>query len=84
MLKTTRDIEIGDRIDIDGFRGMIVTDIQTDGIAVVWFTPDGIGPNHMVLPHGALHKRRYHDERNGEHKSYFNTHPDFTGRSGEI
>jgi hypothetical protein len=83
-MSSTRDINIGDRIDIANFRGVIVTDNNNDGLSVMWFTPDGLGPYHMNLPHADAAPRLYHDERNGEQDSYWDTHPDFTGKYGTI
>jgi hypothetical protein len=85
-MTSTRDIEIGSRIDIgfatDG-RGVIVTDNHPDGISVMWFDSKGMGPHHATLPHGKLYATRYHDERNVD-RHYTETHPDFTGNYGVI
>lgn len=81
---SSRDIEVGDRIDLDGFRGLIVFDNQPDGLTVVWFDDLMRGPYSAVLPHCTVRKRLYHDERNGEHQSFWDVHPDITGKSGEI
>jgi len=85
---STRDIAVGDRIDLPG-RGVIVTDVQPDGISVMWFTPDaenggGLGPFHAVLPHGMLHKLRYHDERLGQQESFWDHNVTITGRTAEV
>lgn len=84
----TRDIEVGDRIDLEN-RAVIVTGIDPDGISVMWFTPNaenggGLGPFHAVLPHGALHKLRYHDERLGQQESFWDHNVTMTGKTGEI
>ena len=81
---TTNEIEIGSRIDLPGYRGVIVAEVYPDGVRVVWFDDMMRGPFSAILPHAALYKTRYHDERNGEHESYHDMHPDFTGKTGEI
>lgn len=84
--KNTKDIDIGSRIDI-GFttdsRGVIVTTNDNDGMGVVWYDANGCGPHHAVLPHGKVQQVAYHDERNRD-RHYTETHPDFTGRYGDI
>jgi len=85
----SRDIDIGSRIDLPGSdgqpgRGVIVFDNQPDGLTVVWYDELMRGPYSAVLPHCTLYTRHYHDERNGEHQSFYDVHPDFTGKTGEI
>jgi hypothetical protein len=81
-LKSTRDIEVGDRIDLPD-RAVIVTDIQPGGIAVTWFDDKMQGPYYAVLPHGSLHRTRYIDERNND-QSWWEAHPDITGKYREF
>lgn len=80
---SSRDVDIGDRIDLAG-RGVIVFDNMPDGLRVAWYDDMMRGPYSAVLPHCTLYRRRYHDERNGEHQSFWDVHPDITGRTGEI
>lgn len=79
---TSRDIDVGDRIDLPG-RGVIVTGIEPDGLAVMWFDDKGQGPYHATLPHGSLHRTAYIDERNTD-RSWWEVHPDITGKTGEV
>jgi hypothetical protein len=79
----TQDIDVGSRIDLPG-RGVIVADNMPDGLRVIWFDDMMRGPYSAVLPHCTLYRRTYHDERNGEHQSFYDVHPDFTGKTGEI
>jgi hypothetical protein len=85
-MTSTRDIDVGSRIDIgfatDG-RGVIVTSNEPDGLGVIWYTPNGTGPHHAVLPHGKVGATRYFDERHAD-RGYMETHPDFTGRYGDV
>lgn len=86
MLTSTRDIDVGSRLDIGlqtDSRGVIVTDNQPDGISVIWYDPRGMGPYHAVLPHGKVGAVRYHDERNVD-QHYMETNGDFTGKYGVI
>jgi hypothetical protein len=83
MLIDTRDVMIGCRIDTP-HRGLIVYGNDPSGISVLWFDRQGRGPHFATLPHTKLFGRIYHDERNGEHQSYHDTHPDFTGKTGEV
>lgn len=78
----THDISVGDRIDLPG-RGVIVTDIAPDGVSVIWFDDMGRGPYSAVLPHAGLNRHMYHDERNVD-RSWWETHPDVTGKTGAI
>lgn len=79
----TRDASVGDRIDLAD-RGVIVASNDDRGLGVVWYDHMMRGPYFAVLPHCTLYRRTYHDERNGEHQSYWDMHPDFTGRTGEV
>lgn len=87
MLKDSRNIDVGSRLDITGdfdHRGVIVVGNDDNGLSVIWYTPDGVGPHYATLPHAKLHQTRYHDERGGEHQSFWDTHPDFTGAYGDV
>lgn len=81
--KSTKDIDVGSRIDLPGFRGVIVTDNTPEGVAVMWFDDQGQGPHHGVLPHGKVMAVAYHDERVKD-QSWWDFHPDRTGKTGEI
>jgi len=79
----TRDVTPGDRIDMRD-RAVIVASNDDSGLGVLWFTPEGLGPFYAVLPHCTLYRSFYDDERLGEHKSWWDIHPDVTGKTGEI
>lgn len=79
----------GDQFDIpmgDGtFRRVEVTTTGDAGFGVKWFDPDGKGPFIATLPHGSFPSRplvQQQDVRGGEHKHFFDIHPDFTGKYG--
>lgn len=78
----TRDINIGDRIDLDN-RAVIVTDNQPDGVSVMWFDDRGQGPHHATLPHADLHRTRYIDERQTD-RSWWDDKAIVEGKTGEI
>jgi hypothetical protein len=90
----SEDLVIGDFIqmyvpDLGSVRRMEIVKIDDNGMLVKWFDPNGVGPYSCVLPHGSLpsntlHKNIYADERGGSHESYFKTHSDFTGKTGEV
>ena len=81
--KSTRDIDVGSRIDLPGFRGVIVASNDESGLGVIWYDDQGCGPHHAVLPHGKVQTVAYHDERNAD-RHYTEVHPDFTGKYGEV
>jgi hypothetical protein len=80
---STKEILVGSRIDLWD-RAVIVADVQDDGLRVVWFDDMMRGPYSAVLPHCSLYRTIYHDERNGEHESFYDVHPDMTGKTGEV
>lgn len=74
-------IEIGTGLTA---RRVVVVENHGDGVAVLWFTPEGMGPYTALLPHGSVFQRIYEDESLGRGESFWDTHPDFTGRTGEF
>lgn len=69
----------------NGPRHCEVTSIDDEGFGVKFFTPEGVGPFHAMLPHGefpagTIHRTLYVDEAAGEHESWWKTHPDVTGK----
>lgn len=89
------DLHVGDFVQLPapdmscGVRRVEVTAVDDGGFTVRWYSPEGLGPYMAVLPHGSfpsntLKQVRFADERAGEHESYWLTHPDFTGRTGEF
>jgi hypothetical protein len=79
---STKEIEVGSRIDLWD-RAVIVAEVAEDGLRVIWYDDRMQGPYSAVLPHCSLYRTIYHDERLGEHESYHDVHPDFTGKTGE-
>ena len=82
MASNTRDMNIGDELDC-GDRRVIVVENSPDGLGVIWYTPEGMGPNYGVLPHAAIYRQMYEREDLCK-RSYWETHPDFTGKTGEV
>jgi len=86
------DLHVGAFVQLptpDGPRRVEVVNIDESGFTVRWFSPEGLGPYQAHLPHGAfprnaVHKVHYADERAGLHKSFWETHSDFTGKTGEF
>lgn len=83
----------GDMFDIpmeDGtVRRVEVMTTNDEGFRVKFFKPDGTGPFYALLPHGSFPGRPLvrtwnPDERGGQHKSWWQTHPDITGKTGEF
>ncbi len=53
-------------------RRLHVTQVNDDGLAVVYYTPDGVGPYTAFLPHTAQVERvLYVDESAGHHRSHW-------------
>lgn len=87
MISKTYDLNPKDVIEVGsgvGARKVVVVESQDDGVVVCWFTPEGIGPYTAKLPHAEVSQFLYENERLGQHKSWWETHPDITGRTGEI
>lgn len=76
-MSSTRDAQPGDVITfIDnetGFaRRLTVATVDDQGIGVVYFTPEGLGPYHAHLPHTSQVRRAvYEDERVGGFRSHW-------------
>ena len=93
-MKDTADVlHIGAHISIpmeDGtYRRCEVVAMDDYSFRVKFFDLEGKGPFFCVLPHAALpgntiHRNLHEDDRGGQHKSFWQTHPDFTGRTGEV
>lgn len=93
MKRTENVLHVGAEISIpmeDGtHRRCEVSDIDDNGFQVKFFDLEGKGPFFCVLPHAALpdgtiHRNLYADDRGGQHKSWWQTHTDITGKTGEI
>ena len=72
----TRDANPGDKLHIGPDRCVVVVENHHDGIDVIWFDHQGIGPHHARLPHAQTYQRLYENE-NVHRESYWETHPDF-------
>lgn len=93
-MKNTVDVlHVGAHITIpmgDGtFRRCEVTAMNDAGFMVKYFDLEGKGPYSCFLPHAVLpgttiHRNLHEDDRGGQHKSFWQTHSDFTGETGEI
>lgn len=74
----SRNVCIGDRIDITPTRKVVVTHIDDFGLQVCWFTPNGVGPFYSYLPHAELNPIFYENEAAGQHK-HWSVMPEFGG-----
>lgn len=85
MIRTasTRDIPVGEQVNLPG-RSVVVFSNAPDGWGAVWYSATGVGPFYAKLPHGPVQKCLYWDERNGRHESWWDVHPDATGKTGEV
>lgn len=93
MRRTENVLHVGAHISIpmeDGtYRRCEVTKITDDGFQVKFYDLEGKGPFFCILPHAVLpgntiHRNLHEDDRGGQHVSWWNSHPDVTGRTGEV
>ncbi len=82
MLSSTRDVNPGDVLHV-GERRLVAIESTPDGISCVYYHA-GLGPHYVVLPHATLNKRMYENEAIGARESWWNTHPDMTGKYREF
>jgi hypothetical protein len=79
----SRTIDVGSQLNVDERHRVIVVDNQPDGLYVMWYTPEGMGPFYATLPHCQLVQHHYIDERAGRGQHYMEFHPDFTGKPAD-
>lgn len=87
-MKSQDVLHIGAQIDLPteaGVRRCEVINITDDAFEVKFYTPEGVGPYFCVLPHGefpdgTIHRTLYQNEAAGLHQTWWQTHPDMTGR----
>lgn len=82
LASSTRDMNPGDVLDC-GERRVVVVDQTPEGLGVIWYTAAGEGPNYGVLPHATIYQQTYENEKLTR-DSWWDTHPDMTGKTGEI
>jgi hypothetical protein len=82
LASKTEDMNVGDILDC-GNRRVVVVENRPEGLGVIWYDPDGIGPHYGVLPHAAIYQQLYENE-GLKRDSFWQTHPDFTGQTGEL
>jgi hypothetical protein len=79
-MTSTRDITPGDVIEVKAggdIRRLVVHENHEDGLVVIWFTPEGLGPYRMKLPHtDNVEQLLYENEAAGMGNSWWDTHPD--------
>jgi hypothetical protein len=84
----TKDCMQGDRIDVPptgehAGRAVIVAEQLDVGVRVIWFDDMGRGPYSAVLPHCTVTGHLYANETRRD-TSFWDTHPDMTGKTGEV
>lgn len=88
MANSVHAVLAGDEINVVSpftgeVRRLLVAEVNEAGVAVSWFTPDGLGPFSMILPHAEVEVLiGGGNEKGGQMKHYTKTHPDWTGNYG--